>query len=74
MSNFHIFQVGKCIDIFVRVVCCKICSRCKKGEHPDEEIDWPTVGRLLDMFFFLSFIGGQSALTFFFLLPLGTKY
>lgn len=55
----------------MRTVCCKIC--CGNSDNNDE-IDWPTVGRLLDFFFFLVFIGGQSALTFFFLLPLGTKY
>ncbi|KAL3870000.1 hypothetical protein ACJMK2_042617 [Sinanodonta woodiana] len=39
--------------------------------NDDHEIDWPYVGRMIDIFFFVAFLGGQAALSMFFLLPLG---
>lgn len=67
-------KVPQWLQKVVRVISCKVC-RCKKDQDkPVEEIDWPAVARVLDFFLFLVFIGGQSALTVFFLLPLGTRY
>ncbi|KAL3869321.1 hypothetical protein ACJMK2_042022 [Sinanodonta woodiana] len=42
--------------------------------HEEHDIDWRSVGKLLDFFFFLLFLGIQAALTVFFLIPLGTRY
>lgn len=40
------------------------------SEHEEEDVSWPDVGRVLDKFLFLLFIGGQATLSFFFLIPL----
>ncbi|XP_052774915.1 acetylcholine receptor subunit alpha-like [Mya arenaria] len=37
------------------------------------EIDWDSVGRTLDMFFFIAFLGIQAALSVFFLVPIGAR-
>ncbi|XP_045189712.2 neuronal acetylcholine receptor subunit alpha-3-like [Mercenaria mercenaria] len=66
-------KVPKWMQTITRVIKCQIC-RCKDRDKPFEEVDWPSVARLLDTFFFIAFIAAQSALTFFFLLPLGTRY
>ncbi|KAK3609161.1 hypothetical protein CHS0354_011347 [Potamilus streckersoni] len=56
---------------------------CMKEEAPKDEadidgddnheVDWSYIGRILDMFFFVAFLGGQAALSVFFLLPLGLR-
>jgi len=68
-------QVPQWMQKVVRVVGCQICRCCDKDPNSDlPEITWPDVGRTLDFFFFIAFIAGQSALTFFFLVPLATRY
>lgn len=57
---------------FVRVVSCMVCKRHKDSDAPPEEIDWPSVGRLLDFFFFIAFLGVQSGFTVLFLIPVAT--
>lgn len=66
-------KVPQWLQKVVRVISCRVCQ-CKDRDKPPEEIDWPTVGRLVDFFMFLAFVGGQGALTFFFLVPIGTHY
>ncbi|KAK3583209.1 hypothetical protein CHS0354_015372 [Potamilus streckersoni] len=45
-----------------------------KVANEEHDIDWRSVGKMLDFFFFLIFLGLQAALTVFFLIPLGTRY
>ena len=49
-----------------------VCKRHKDSDEPPEEIDWPAVGRLLDFFFFIAFLGVQSGFTVLFLIPVAT--
>ncbi|WAR20908.1 ACH2-like protein [Mya arenaria] len=68
-------KVPNWMKTVVRVVGCQVC-RClqKPPRDPYPEVEWPDVARMLDFFFFLSFLGSQASLTFFFLLPLATRY
>lgn len=64
-------KVPKWIQMAVRIIGCKFCR--SKDKEP-EEMNWPSVGRLLDFFFFLVFVGAQIAMTLTFLIPIGTHY
>lgn len=43
-------------------------------EEDQHDVDWDDLGRILDIFFLVLFLGAQGAFSFFFLVPLGTKY
>ncbi|KAK3610990.1 hypothetical protein CHS0354_017866 [Potamilus streckersoni] len=80
-------KVPKVLQTFVSILTCTICKKCSKkvsAQDEDKSIDgdedvtetevkWPAVAKVLDIFLFLAFLGGQAALTFFFLLPLGLR-
>jgi len=71
----HELQVPQWMQKVVHVVCCQICRCCDKDPNSDlPEIKWPDVGRTLDLFFFIAFIAGQGALTFFFKTVLSSGY
>ncbi|KAK3609160.1 hypothetical protein CHS0354_011346 [Potamilus streckersoni] len=65
------------LKTFVQIIQCTICRRCKKSssnkDNAELNVDWATVGRLLDIFFFIAFLAAQGGFTFLFLLPLGLK-
>ncbi|KAL4231705.1 Neuronal acetylcholine receptor subunit [Mactra antiquata] len=65
-------KVPNIIQKIIRVLRCKVCKKADRENPP--EITWPDVARILDFFFFLVFLGGQAALTVFFIVPLGTQY
>ena len=72
MNIFLILQVPNWLQKFVRVVSCMVCNCGKDKNTEPEEIDWPAVGRLLDFFFFLAFLGAQSGFTVIFIIPIAT--
>ncbi|KAL3870001.1 hypothetical protein ACJMK2_042618 [Sinanodonta woodiana] len=80
-------KVPKVLQKFILVITCNICKKSgNKVNAKDEDeakdkgagvnrtkVTWPEVAKVLDVFLFLAFLGGQAALTFFFLLPLGLR-
>ena len=44
------------------------------SETDEDMVDWYSVGRFLDFFFLLAFLGVQGAFSVFFLIPLGVRY
>lgn len=53
-------------------------TRLEKAREVDnngqiEEVDWDTLGKLLDTFFFVVFLAVQGAVSFFFLLPIAAR-
>lgn len=42
------------------------------NDEPDNDVTWADLGRVLDKFLFLVFLGGQATVSFFFLIPLAT--
>ncbi|KAK3610992.1 hypothetical protein CHS0354_017869 [Potamilus streckersoni] len=65
------------LKTFVQIIQCTICRKWKKTsaieDYRDLNVDWATVGRLLDIFFFIAFLAAQGGFTFLFLLPLGLR-
>ncbi|KAL3869999.1 hypothetical protein ACJMK2_042658 [Sinanodonta woodiana] len=70
-------DVPKSLKTFVQIIQCTICRRWKEllstEDKTELNVDWETVGRLLDIFFFIAFLGAQGGFTILFLLPLGLR-
>ncbi|KAL3870036.1 hypothetical protein ACJMK2_042653 [Sinanodonta woodiana] len=70
-------DVPKSLKTFVQIIQCTICRRWKESLTTEDKaelnVDWETVGRLLDIFFFIAFLAAQGGFTFLFLLPLGLR-
>ena len=44
------------------------------SDSETDKVDWYSVGKILDFFFLLTFLGVQGAFSVFFLIPLGVRY